>query len=150
MFLPLSGCATMFSGTTQDIEIKVIDQETKEPIEGAKIIITELSSGKKTAFSNASNELEVKRSNSKLKIKVSHPKYLEESMEIDSSKNGLRHLNLIFHLPALVVSVGLFQTGNFAVGMPLFILSFVPEIIDTSTGAGFKYPGEIVIELEKK
>jgi len=131
ILVSLSGCATMFSGTIQDITFRVVDMETKELIEDAKIKIIRQDAGKRVWIIKSDDEVEIQKSAEKLKIVVNHPGYDLESIEVMPKGSSwiLADIALLF---------------------PLLVPGLIAMAVDDSTKASWIYPDEITVELEKK
>lgn len=116
-----SGCATVLSGSSQNINIKVVDSDTQEELAGAKCTVTD---GIGNIYPLTSNPgmLRVSKNEGPISIRCKKPGYKQLNMGVGDSFNALTIVNVLF--------------------WPGFI-------IDAVSGAYKKYPSHYMISMEK-
>lgn len=119
--LSLSGCATIFSGTTQTIHVKVTDTSTGDVLEGASCVTQEDNGGTATVDTNT-GAIIVKRGQGSLNILCKKTGYRQVNTMVGDSFNAVSLVNILF--------------------WPGFLVDF-------GTGAIKKYPSHYVINMEK-
>ena len=119
--LSLSGCATIFSGTTQTMNVKVVDTATNDTLPGASCVAKEANGGT-TALDMNSGSLTVTRGQGALNINCTKQGYRQLNTMVGESFNGVSLINILFW-PGFLVDVG--------------------------TGAIKKYPSHYVVNMEK-
>ena len=119
--LSLSGCATVFSGTTQNVNVKVVDSKNNDLLTDISCIIHDPNGGSNVVNSNPG---------------VANIAKGHGSLDIKCSKDGYRQLNT--------------AVGNSFNGVTLVNVLFLPGfIVDAATGAYKKYPSHYVVSMEK-
>jgi len=141
----------MFSGTTQEVQVKAIDMQTNKEIKNVKINI----SGENVQFIKDSNSYEVSRANNKLNITLSHPEYRVEKEVISPSDNALVYLNDLISLGCILGPILQYQkiTGlgaSLGIIAGFGVVSIGGRLTDISTGAAYKYPETITVYMHKK
>lgn len=119
--LSLSGCATIFSGTTQTVHVKVVDVATSETLQGTSCITQEDNGGTATVDPNTGAMI-VKRGQGSLNILCKKEGYRQVNTMVGDSFNGVSLVNILF--------------------WPGFL-------VDMGTGAIKKYPSHYVINMER-
>lgn len=121
LLLSLSGCATIFSGTTQKLNIKVVDANTQERLTGASCTIRN-DDGNVYAIHSNPGTVEVSRNGGEL--------------DFTCGKEGYRQ--------------GVVMTGNSFNKTTLVNIIFWPGfLVDAATGSHKKYPTHFVVTMEK-
>lgn len=120
MTLGLSGCATILSGTSQTIHVKIIDQN-KYALNDVRCSVTDGSGGGYTINTNPGS------------VKVSRSR---GSVVINCSKTGYRQLN---------TAVG----DNFNAVTLVNVLFWPGFIVDAASGSYRKYPSHYLVTMEK-
>jgi hypothetical protein len=118
--LLLSGCATLFSGSSQEVEIQSEPSEAEIMVEGTK-----------RAETPATIEVTRPEQGDPPEITINKEGYEERSLQLNKSFNGITLLNIL-------------NPFNYALGVP--VLGFG---VDWFTGALWKYePEGYTVELE--
>jgi hypothetical protein len=120
--LILTGCATVFSGTTQTVSVQAIDEDTHYNLPDAACTITD---GKGGAYpvSHSPATVVLTRGNGALNVFCKKEGYHQASVGAGQSFNGWTIVNVLFWPGALV---------------------------DAATGAIQKYPSHITVLMTKK
>ena len=119
--LSLSGCATVLSGTTQSVSIRVEDSQSKDLITGIQCIITDPNGAQNVLPSNPGVVNVIKG---------------HGLLVVNCNKAGYKQLNTV--------------AGNSFSGTTLINVLFWPGfIVDGVTGAYKKYPSHYVVHMEK-
>lgn len=94
MVIALTGCATIFSGTTQDINVKVVDKNQQE-IPGA---ICEIKDGSGASYTLPSNPgiIKVSKANGSVTINCSKAGYKQSNTLVGDSFNAVTLVNVLF------------------------------------------------------
>jgi len=121
--LLFSGCATIFSGSTQNINIKVVESQNNELLEGIACTITDPSGGEYSVASNPAVVTGVRRGSGSLTVLCKKSGYKQLNVAVGDSFNNVTIVNLLF--------------------WPGFI-------VDGLSGAYKKYPSHYVVTMEKK
>ena len=116
----VSGCATIFSGSTQHLNVKVVDSAKNELLEGAVCNVI-VSNGSETPVTSNPGVVTVKRG---------------ESVSVNCKKAGYKQLNM---------SVG----DSFNAVSIVNVLFWPGFIVDGVSGAWKKYPSHYVVTMEK-
>lgn len=116
----LSGCATIFSGTRQNIEVKVVDLHNKV-LENSTCVIIDGNGAEYPIMSNPGSA-NVKRGGS-LSVRCNKDGYTQKNMAVGDDFNVVTVVNVLF--------------------WPGFI-------VDGLSGAWKKYPSHYLITMEKK
>ena len=119
-FLLLSGCATIFSGTTQSINIKVIDNNNNL-VDSPACLVSDPSGASNTLNSNP-GVITVSRGHGVIGIFCKKDGYNQQHVSIGDSFNAVTLIDIIF--------------------WPSFF-------VDAATGAYKKYPSHYVVSMEK-
>ena len=117
----LAGCATVLSGTTQHVRIKVIDNTTQEPLHDVNCTVMDGRGGQYFLTTNP-GVVTVARTNDPLTITCSKPGYKQLNTSVGDSFNTTSLVNVLF--------------------WPGFI-------VDAVTGSYKKYPSHYVVVMEK-
>ena len=115
----LPGCATIFSSSTQVIQIKAVDHQTNELIDGCTCIVTDGSGGSYVVNSNP-GPATVHRS--------------QGAVQVTCRKEGYRQIN---------TSVG----DNFNATTVINVLFWPGFLVDAATGAYKKYPSHYLVNM---
>ena len=121
MSLVLSSCATVFSGSTQSINVKVVNSGTQDLLSQVSCNITDGSGGDYGMSSNPA-QISVNRGSGNIVINCHKAGYRQLNMAVGDSFNGLTIVNVLF--------------------WPGFL-------VDVATGAYKKYPSHYQINMEK-
>ena len=121
--LAVSGCATVFSGTSQTIHVKAVDSATNDVLNGVSCTVTDGSGGTYAVAGNPGD--------------VSVSKSTGGGLRVDCRKAGYRQLN---------TSVG----DSFNAVTLVNVLFWPGFIVDGMSGAYKKYPSYYVVSMEKK
>lgn len=117
----LSSCGTMLSGTEQDINIKIVDQNNNL-LEGTACLVTDARNGTHILHSNP-GIIKVARANKGiLTIDCKKPGYKQLNMHVGDSFNSATIVNILF--------------------WPGFI-------IDAAAGSYNKYPSHYLVRMDK-
>lgn len=119
--LSLSGCATVFTGSTQTISIKVEDNASKDALTGVSCNVTDSHGGHYVLSSNP-GVITVTKGNGPLTVLCKKPGYQQVNTSVGDSFNGATLVNVIF--------------------WPGFL-------VDGASGAYRKYPSHYVVAMEK-
>jgi hypothetical protein len=115
------GCATIISGTTQNINVKVIDSITNNPLDGCQCIVTDGSGSQRPLIGNPAS------------LRISKGR---DMVEINCSKSGYTQLNT--------------SVGNSFEATTLVNILFWPGVfVDLITGAYKKVPSHYVVSMKK-
>jgi hypothetical protein len=119
--LLLTGCATIFSGTTQNINIKAVDVKTSQEVDD---IICKVTDGDGMEYPVLSNpgSVHVKRGPGALVVNCKKEGYKQLNISVGDSFNAVTLVNVLFW-PGLIV--------------------------DGLSGAYKKYPSHYVVSMEK-
>ncbi|MCC8369455.1 MAG: hypothetical protein LN573_05280 [Rickettsia endosymbiont of Oxypoda opaca] len=121
IIISLSGCATIFSGTTQDINIKVIDTKTNGLLDGAVCTITDGSGGNYILINNP-GIVKVRRSSGAVIVNCKKDNYKQLNIAVGDDFNCVTLVNVLF--------------------WPGFI-------VDAISGSYKKYPSHYLVSMEK-
>lgn len=116
-----SGCATIFSGTTQTISVQAVDQGTNQPLTDISCTIAD-SKGMIYPVAGNPGSILVTKGNGALIPTCKKAGYVQTSFGVGDSFNGVTFVNVLF--------------------WPGFL-------VDAATGATSKYPSHIKIVMEK-
>lgn len=119
--LLLTSCATVFSGTTQTINVKAVYEGTSEIAKNAKCIVTD-GQGVQYHVSNPGS-VSVAKGTGSLQVQCSEPGYKQGRVGYGQNFNAISFVNVLF--------------------WPGFI-------VDAVTGSMHKYPSHAVVELVKE
>lgn len=117
----LQGCATIFSSSTQTIQIKAVDNDTKELIDNCACVVTDGSGGNYVVSSNP-GAANVHRS--------------QGAVQVNCRKQGYRQIN---------TSIG----DSFNATSLVNVLFWPGFLVDAATGAYKKYPSHYLVNMEK-
>jgi len=121
MLFVLSGCATVFSGTTQNINVMAIDSETNEPIKGVKCTVRDGDGMVHVVMGNPGTFV-INKGQGALTPICKKDDYTQISYGVGENFNAITLINVLF--------------------WPGFI-------VDIATGAMKKYPSHMTIMMEK-
>jgi hypothetical protein len=116
----VSGCATIFSGTTQHLQVKVVDSAKHELLEGSVCSVIE-GNGAEIAITSNPGVVTVKRG---------------ENISVVCKKAGYKQLNMAVGDSFNAVSV-------------VNLICWPGFIVDGLSGAWKKYPSHYVVTMEK-
>ena len=123
LFTLLQSCATVLSGTSQTINVKVIDSASSEMLNGFSCVLLDASGADLTFNQNP------------VKLKIKQGPSLDH-MKITCTKQGYTQLNT--------------SVGTSFNSVSLFNLFFLPGfIVDFATGAYKKVPSHYVVSMQK-
>lgn len=117
----LQSCGTVFSGTSQTINVKVVDQKTQETVDNAQCIVTG-SNGMAQPLNTNPGTVVVSRDSAPLVINCNKKGYRQVNTAVGDSFNAVTLVNVLF--------------------WPGFI-------VDAVTGAYKKLPSHYVVYMEK-
>ena len=117
----ISSCATVFSGTSQNINIEVVDTATNNFIDGCTCILNDPRGASYTITTNPA-VVSVARGNGSIVINCKKEGYRQLNMAVGDSFNATTVVNVLF--------------------WPGFI-------VDAISGSYKKYPSHYVISMEK-
>jgi len=121
MVAMLGGCATIFSGSSQTLQVKAVDCKTNEPLEGCRVTVTDGSGGMSTVTGNPGT-VSVSRGAGNVLVNCQKPGYKQLNTAVGDSFNPVTLVNVLF--------------------WPGFL-------VDGLTGAYKKYPSHYVVAMEK-
>ncbi|MDX1924170.1 MAG: hypothetical protein SFT91_02960 [Rickettsiaceae bacterium] len=119
--LALTGCATMFSGSTQKINVKVVDSASGNILDGAICTVTDGTMSQHTVAGNPGIVM-VQRGSNGVSFSCKKEGYKQSNTLMGDSFNALTVLNVVFW-PGLIV--------------------------DGLSGAYKKFPSHYVVAMEK-
>ncbi|AIL65252.1 hypothetical protein NOVO_04350 [Rickettsiales bacterium Ac37b] len=119
--LILSSCATIFSGTTQKINIVAIDAKTQQPLQDVSCHITDGTGSYLPIYGNPGTVV-ITRTSSAITPRCTKDGYTQKSFGVGNSFNGTTIVNVLF--------------------WPGFL-------VDAATGAMHKAPSHITILMER-
>lgn len=119
--LSLTGCATMFSGTTQSIHVQAVDSRTTQVIPGARCSISD-DKGHTYNLDSNPDSVVVSKGKGALNVKCVKPGYYQKQIGVGQSFNAWTIVNVLFW-PGIIV--------------------------DALSGATQKYPSHITVMMEK-
>lgn len=117
----LSGCATVFTGSTNNVQLRVVDAETNELINDVKCSITD-NDGMVYLVSSNPGSIIATKGKGTLRVDCKKPGYAQQNMGIAQTINGVTFINVLF--------------------WPGFI-------VDAVTGSMHKYPANATIQMKK-
>jgi hypothetical protein len=118
----ISGCATVFTGTSQSIHLAAVDGQTKEELKNVNCSMTSPTGNVYPINSNPAKVV-VSKDKGPLMVKCDQPGYHDYNGVINSEFNGITLLDVLF--------------------WPTFF-------VDYGTGAMNKYPGKHSVEMQRK
>ena len=92
--LTLSSCATIFSGTTQNIHVKVIDTNNNE-VPNPHCVVYD-GSGASHVLSSNPGEVNVSKARGNVRIDCKKAGYTQLNMAVGESFNGVTVVNVLF------------------------------------------------------
>lgn len=117
----LSGCATVFTGSTSNVQIRVVDAESNEFINDIKCSVID-NDGMVYLFSSNPGNIIANKGKGTLRVDCKKPGYAQQNMGISQNINGVTFINVLF--------------------WPGFI-------VDAVTGSMHKYPASVTIQMKK-
>lgn len=117
----LTSCATLFSGTTQTINVKIVDSADNQLLSKVSCTVSDGSGGTYAIVKNPSI-IHVTKGKGTIIIMCKKPGYRQMNMAVGDSFNALTVVNVLF--------------------WPGFI-------VDAASGAYKKYPSHYLISMEK-
>lgn len=121
LLLALTSCATVFSGTTQSINIKAVDARTNEPLSDCFCAITD-GQGVNYHVSGNPGIAIVNRGNGVLNVNCKKAGFKQTNVGVGDSFNAVTLVNILFWPGA---------------------------IVDFASGAYKKYPSHYLVMMEK-
>lgn len=118
----LSGCATVFTGSTNNVQLRVVDADTNELINGVKCSITD-NDGMVYLLSSNPGSIIATKGKGTLRVDCKKTGYAQQNMGISQTINGVTFINVLF--------------------WPGFI-------VDAVTGSIHKYPANATIQMKKQ
>lgn len=119
--LVLQGCATVFSGTTQSINIQVVDSATNTLLTGCQCMVIDGSGGRQLLTTNPA-VLTVSKAQGGVQVTCEKAGYRQLNTGVGDSFNAVSIVNVLF--------------------WPGFI-------VDAATGAYKKLPSHYVVSMQK-
>lgn len=116
----LAGCATVFTGTTQRIDVQAIDTVNHQVIPGASCTVTD-GQGAELAVAGNPGSVVVTKGKGALNVRCHRQGYVQKQVGVGQSFNGWTIVNVLFWPGVLV---------------------------DAATGAIQKYPSHITVLME--
>jgi len=91
----VSGCATVFSGSTQGVNVKVVDAKSQETIDG---VVCKVTDGDGAEYGLQSNPgiVNVKRGTGQLAVFCKKDKYKQLNTSVGDSFNAVSIVNVLF------------------------------------------------------
>lgn len=117
----LTGCATVFSGTSQTINVKVVDSSNQQLLSNISCVVSDGNGATHSIVTNPS-AISVSKGNGAIRIDCQKAGYKQLNMAVGDSFNALTIVNVLF--------------------WPGFI-------VDAVSGAYKKYPSHYQINMEK-
>lgn len=117
----LTGCATIFSGTSQTINVKVVDTSNQQLLSDVSCVVSDGNGVSHSILSNPS-AINVSKGSGAIRIDCKKAGYRQLNMSVGDSFNALTVVNVLF--------------------WPGFI-------VDAVSGAYKKYPSHYQINMEK-
>lgn len=119
LIMTLTGCATIFSGTSQTINVKVVDATTQVPLQNVSCVVSDGNN----SYTMAGNPSAINISKGgHVVINCSKPGYRQLNMAVGDSFNAVTIVNVLF--------------------WPGFI-------VDAVSGAYKKYPSHYLINMQR-
>lgn len=118
--ITLSGCATVFSGTTQTVHVQAVDSISHNLIAGARCTVIDGQGAELAVDSNPGNVVLTKGKGA-LNVRCAKPGYVQKQVGVGQSFNAWTIVNVLFW-PGILV--------------------------DAATGAIQKYPSHITVLME--
>lgn len=119
--LAISGCATIVSGTTQDINVQVIDNANNQPLHGVSCTVFDGAGASQHITANPA-VVTVAKGNGAIRIDCKKAGYKQMNMSVGDSFDAVTVVNVLF--------------------WPGFI-------VDAASGAYKKYPSHYVVSMQK-
>lgn len=117
----LTACATIFDGTTQNINVSAISTVSNKPLKGTACTVSD-EVGTIYMVSDNPGVVKVKKGQGSLRFDCKRTGYTQKSNDVQEKFNN----------------TGLFNVLTFGTGL----------IVDAITGAGLEYPSTVVIRME--
>lgn len=118
--LALSGCATIFTGSTSNVQLRVVDADTNELLKDVKCSITD-NEGSVYLVSGNPGSVIVNKGKGVLRVDCKKPGYVQQNIGISQNINGVTFVNVLF--------------------WPGFI-------VDAVSGSMHKYPAHATIQMK--
>ena len=122
LIVALSGCATVFTGTTQRIDVQAIDTVNHRPIPGARCTVID-GQGAELFVGGNPGSIVVTKGKGALNVRCSRAGYIQKQVGVGQSFNAWTIVNVLFW-PGILV--------------------------DAATGAIQKYPSHITVLMEHR
>lgn len=120
--LALSGCATIFTGSTSNVQLRVVDADTSELLKDVHCSITD-NDGTVFLVSGNPGSVIVNKGKGVLHVDCKKPGYTQQNMGISQNINGVTFVNVLF--------------------WPGFI-------VDAVSGSMHKYPAHATIQMKQQ
>jgi hypothetical protein len=120
LMVALAGCATVFSGTTQRIDVQAVNIVNHQPILGARCTVIDGQGAELLVGSNPGSVV-VTKGKGALNVRCVRPGYVQKQVGVGQSFNAWTIVNVLFW-PGLLV--------------------------DAATGAIVNYPSHITVLME--
>jgi hypothetical protein len=121
LLIGLGACATMFDGSTQNINVSAINVATNKPLKGASCTVSD-EVGAIYMVNENPGIVKVKKGQGALRFDCKKPGYAQKNNEVQESFNNTGFFNI------------------FTLGSGFFV--------DAVTGAGLEYPTHVIIRME--
>lgn len=120
LLITLGSCATIFDGSTQKINVSIIDSSTNKPLKGVACTISDEVGAIYMVSENPGN-VKIKKGQGALRFDCKKPGYVQKDNDIQESFNNTGFFNV------------------FTLGSGFFV--------DAVTGAGLEYPTNVIIRM---
>lgn len=117
----LTGCATIFSGTSQTINVKIVDSSNQQLLSNVSCVVSDGNGSTHSTITNPA-AITVSKGNGAIRIDCTKAGYKQLNMAVGDSFNALTVVNVLF--------------------WPGFI-------VDAVSGAYKKYPSHYQINMER-
>ena len=118
----LTGCATVFTGSTSNVQLRVVDAQTNMLLDNITCSLTDNEGMVYLVNSNPGNVI-ANKGKGVLRVDCKKPGYVQQNMGISQNINGVTFVNVLF--------------------WPGFI-------VDALTGTMHKYPAQATIQMKKE
>lgn len=119
--IALTGCATVFTGQTSNIQLRVIDADTNALLDNVSCSITD-NEGMVYFINGNPGSILANKGKGALRVDCKKPGYTQQNMGISQNINGVTFVNVLF--------------------WPGFI-------VDAISGSMHKYPAHATIQMKK-
>ena len=119
--LSLTGCATVFTGTTSNVNMRVVDSENNELLSHVNCSLTDADGMVYNLPANPGSMV-ISKGKGTLRVDCKKKGYVQQNMGVAQNINGVTFINVLF--------------------WPGFI-------VDAVTGSIHKYPANVTIQMKK-